>query len=233
MELAKNIRQRVGYWRRVLLRPWALIVVVSWTLFSHAAVLRDNFLPPDVQQRWTTLTLLPRWDWWVWVLGVLTITVCIVLETSYREWVKQRRDDEAEFRVHGIPVCGKFDGRLYLFVPDVTIVNHSSTQPISIGATLWLLYEPVGMEVYCPAESRAIREWEKEHNAYRGQVLTFPLDLAPRKAAGGYIAFCGDNASGLGNAPRRDEHGYVLTRIEFKDCHSDQTLYQQEISFPA
>ena len=45
---------------------------------------------------------------------LLAITLCILLEASYREWASQRRESEVEFQVHGIPLFGRFDGHLYL-----------------------------------------------------------------------------------------------------------------------
>ncbi|MGD0013557.1 MAG: hypothetical protein ABSD56_03905 [Bryobacteraceae bacterium] len=231
MGLLKAIRRRLVYWKRVLFHPWSVIAVVIWTVFSNAATFRDNFLPPDVQSQWRTIGLLPKWNWWVWVLGLLAITLCILLEASYREWVSQRRESEVEFQVHGIPSFGRFDGHLYLLVPDVTIINHSYRDSMSIGASLWLLYEPVGVEAHCPPESRPVMEWERAHDTYRHRILTFPLDLGARKTASGYICFCADNARALGNTPRRDAHDGLLTRIEFKDYHSDQVLYEKEVSF--
>jgi hypothetical protein len=78
--------------RQVLLRPMWLIALIVWSVFSFATDVRDNFLSLEIRQAWETravLRWLPAMDWHVWLIGVLTIAVLALFETTFR----LRRDD--------------------------------------------------------------------------------------------------------------------------------------------
>jgi hypothetical protein len=85
---------RKRHFREVLLRPMWLIILAAWTVFSFAADFRDNFLAPELKAAWETrvvLGWLPQWDWHVWLIGVLSIVVVAMFESSFR----MRRSDIA------------------------------------------------------------------------------------------------------------------------------------------
>lgn len=55
------------------------IFLAIWGILSN---FRDDFLPPEQQDRWVMRLLLPRWYWII--IGFLVITVITILEGSYR-----------------------------------------------------------------------------------------------------------------------------------------------------
>ncbi len=78
------VSRRLSFWRDALVRPWVGLILVLWSLFSNAATIRDNFLTPEVQKHWQTLGLIPKWPWWVWIIGTLILLLLTVLEGAYR-----------------------------------------------------------------------------------------------------------------------------------------------------
>lgn len=69
-----------------------LTLGILWTVFSFATDVRDNFLSPEIQREWETRTVLrwlPALDWHIWLVGLLSIVVLALFETSFR----QRRSD--------------------------------------------------------------------------------------------------------------------------------------------
>jgi hypothetical protein len=76
-------RSRVQIWG-ALAWPWWWLAVTLWSVFSLAATFRDNFLPPDVRDKTQVLDYVPSWPWWVWLLGVLAVTILILLESAFR-----------------------------------------------------------------------------------------------------------------------------------------------------
>lgn len=73
--------------RESLLRPMWVILFILWTVVTTATDIRDNFLSPEIRQAWETravLRWLPAWDWHVWLVGVLVITVLALFETTFR-----------------------------------------------------------------------------------------------------------------------------------------------------
>jgi hypothetical protein len=93
MSMAGQVRGRLSRWdvaRRLLFMPWRwLAITVVWTLFSHGTTIRDNFLSTEWRQRLQPLDHLPMWPWWVWLVGVLILTVPILLEGSFR-WISEQ-----------------------------------------------------------------------------------------------------------------------------------------------
>jgi len=85
----RPIKRRVQFWKESL-SLWWLTIYAIWTLFSNAATLRDNFLPPVLQARWATLAVLPRWGWKEWTLGNLVIGLVAVLEGCYRRFSQEQ-----------------------------------------------------------------------------------------------------------------------------------------------
>ena len=61
-------RRRIA--RKLLFEPWRwFVLTVLWTLFTHAAAIRDNFLPVEWRATPQVLDYLPTWPWWVWSSG--------------------------------------------------------------------------------------------------------------------------------------------------------------------
>lgn len=94
---------RVSHLRRLAgaqLLPWAVGV---WAVFGTLTQIRDNFLDPDVRQRWDTFGLLPHWSIASWLavgLGILSVGVfegSYRLESIARDEIDllRRRSDEA------------------------------------------------------------------------------------------------------------------------------------------
>ena len=86
----QGLVHRVRFYRDSL-RPWWILVFALWTLFSNAAFLRDEFLPLDIQKKWSTLAILPEWGWQTWLIGVLAILLFFAMEGSYRKWEREHR----------------------------------------------------------------------------------------------------------------------------------------------
>jgi hypothetical protein len=73
--------------RRLLFEPWRwLALTVVWTLFSHGTTIRDNLLPVEWRAHLQVLDYFPTWPWWVWIMGVLLITV-IMLFVGASRWI--------------------------------------------------------------------------------------------------------------------------------------------------
>jgi len=69
---------------------WAFsLVAFLWGLFSIVTVIRDNFLPPTLQQKFATLVFLPKWPWYLWVIGFLLILLVMVFEGAYSAYNKK------------------------------------------------------------------------------------------------------------------------------------------------
>jgi hypothetical protein len=69
-----------------------LAVGVAWTLFSNAATARDNLLSAETQKALATerlLTWLPKWDWHVWLIGLLVLVILCLLDGAYRKYSKE------------------------------------------------------------------------------------------------------------------------------------------------
>ena len=77
------INKRIEFHKKSFRVLWVFVAII-WTIFSNAATVRDNFFSPVWQQRFATLNLLPKWRWYVWVIGVLVIVLIGVIEGSYR-----------------------------------------------------------------------------------------------------------------------------------------------------
>ena len=56
------------------------------TFFTHAVTIRDNLVPVEWRPKLQVLDYIPTWPWWVWALGVLTLTVVMVLVSASR-WI--------------------------------------------------------------------------------------------------------------------------------------------------
>jgi len=72
--------------RTLLFGPWWLVLALLWTFFTHAVTIRDNLLPVEWRPKLQVLDHVPTWPWWVWALGVLTLTVVMVLASASR-WI--------------------------------------------------------------------------------------------------------------------------------------------------
>jgi hypothetical protein len=118
---------------------------------------------------------------------------------------------------------------LFVILPDVSIANQSHGQRVAITAELWMLREG-GMEGYCSPAASPVAAWEQSERSYRNKAITLPINLEPRYAEQGYLAFCHQVLRGIGNRPILDEYGHWRYRIDFKDIHANVVIHQQEIS---
>lgn len=141
------------------------------------------------------------------------------------------------FAVHGIPACHRFGENLLFLVPDVTIVNQSSTKKACIRVSLWIALEGGG-QAYCPPEGQPVADWEASHHSYRNRALIFPLNLDPAHVVSGYIAFSGHIfRGGPAAAWHRDDSNpelrYLAGRVKFTDFQSvpPATVFHQEIKY--
>jgi hypothetical protein len=75
---------RFGLWRHAF-RWWWVVTLAAWNAISALFMLRDNFLPADLQVRFSNARLSPYWDWHVWVAGSLLIALVAALEGCFRE----------------------------------------------------------------------------------------------------------------------------------------------------
>jgi hypothetical protein len=55
-----------------------------WTIFTHAATIRDNFLPVEWRANLQVLGHLPTWPWWMWIIGVLLLTLIMLFVSASR-----------------------------------------------------------------------------------------------------------------------------------------------------
>jgi hypothetical protein len=117
---------------------------------------------------------------------------------------------------------------MMVIVPDVAIANQSHDLRVALSADLWML-RAGNMEAWCAPEATPVMQWQGSQHSYRNKALTLPINLEPRSAGAGYLAFS-HMILGVGNEHLVDEHGYYRYRIDFKDVHTDSVIYQNEIN---
>lgn len=57
-------------------------IVGAWTVFLVLTKLRDNFLLPELQKKYSPSALLPKWPWYVWVIVSLGVVVVMIFEAA-------------------------------------------------------------------------------------------------------------------------------------------------------
>jgi hypothetical protein len=95
----QSVNKRIEFHKKSFRLLWVIVAAV-WTLFSNAATVRDNFLPPVWQQRLATLNLLPKWPWYVWVIGMLMIALVALLEGTFRAHGARTQDNKHKPELH-------------------------------------------------------------------------------------------------------------------------------------
>jgi hypothetical protein len=75
---------RWHFWREILAKPSVALIGAIFTVVSALTWARDEFLPPEVQEKWKIPKLLPHWHWSAWAaIGLLALLIA-VLKSSYR-----------------------------------------------------------------------------------------------------------------------------------------------------
>lgn len=92
------LTERLKFWREALGRTMWLLILAIWTLFTHAATIRDNFLLPEAQKALGTRDLIARLDWRTWLLGVLVIALAATLEGAYRVYQKRLAEKDRQYK---------------------------------------------------------------------------------------------------------------------------------------
>ena len=86
LQFVKAIR---GHWT---FKAAALVWGAFWLLTG----IRDNFLSPGLQRKYATLAILPRWPWYVWVIGFLAILVAMIFEAAYQAYNQSTKSGPTE-----------------------------------------------------------------------------------------------------------------------------------------
>lgn len=85
---------RRSTWREIAWRPAVAAVCLIFTIIPALTWLRDEFLPPAIQEKWKLPKLLPHWPWWVWTIAGLSILILTIGESAYK--LIHKHEDEAE-----------------------------------------------------------------------------------------------------------------------------------------
>ena len=179
--------------------------------------------------------------WIIWSSFWLAVTFLMI--AGYRAWLQKHlawTDENLKVRkmteefnvtvqVHGIPAHMHVDDQLFVIFPDVSMANQSRELSAAIKADLFMIREH-GILAWCSPEASPLRVWEDSERSIRNKHLLIPVNLTPRSADNGYLAFSHRVLRGIANRPLVDEHGYYRYRIDFKNMHTDATFYQKEFS---
>ena len=188
---------------------------------------------------WATFANKGR-GWVLWSSFLLGIFFLFV--AAYKAWANEHRawtvehlrvteltqKPDVKIAVHGLYAHVAERDQLFVILPDVSIANQSHGLRVALTADLWMLRSG-GMEGWCSPEAKPVLAWEQSHHSYRNKSLTLPLNLEPRSADVGYLAFS-HRVGGFGQEPLVDEHGHWRYRIDFKDIHADSVIHQEEIT---
>ena len=179
--------------------------------------------------------------WMSWTS--LTLAATFFLIAAYRAWAGEHelwtnarqkiaaltQSPNVSIAVHGTCVHVADDNDLIVILPDVSIANQSHGLRVAITANLLMLKEG-GTESRCSPEDGPVTAWEQSQHSYSNRALTLPVNLEPRSADQGYLAFRRRLPTGVRRPPLTDEHQNWHYRIEFKDIHTDAIISQQEIT---
>jgi hypothetical protein len=202
-----------------------------WALMSCAAF---TFLGI-----WATFGNKGR-DWVLW--SSLVLGVVFLLFAAYKAWAREHQSwkDEHQtvemltakpdvtFAVHGIFAHVAQGDQLFVILPDVTVANQSHGLRVAVTADLWML-RSANTETWCSPETKPVLAWEESQHSSHHNIVVLPLNLEPRSAEIGYLAFS-HRVLGIGNEPLVDKFGHWRYRIDFRDVHSNSMIRQEEIS---
>jgi hypothetical protein len=202
-----------------------------WALMSCAAFTMLGI--------WATYAKKDR-EWILW--SSIALAVVSFLFAAFEAWADEHEAWADEHRkvveltekpdvtitVNGICTHVTAENRPVVIVPDVSIANQSHGLRVALTADLWML-RAGGTECWCAPEAKPVSEWEQSQRSYRNKALTLPMNLQPRSADTGYLAFT-NMVSGIGNEPLVDQHGHYRYRIDFKDIHTNSVIYHKEIT---
>jgi hypothetical protein len=90
------IKDRAAHWHAILRGfTWKALVAVPFAILGAFAMIRDEFLPTDLQAKLKVPSLLPDWRWQSRVLCALAVLLVAILENSYREHAKLAGSDRS------------------------------------------------------------------------------------------------------------------------------------------
>jgi hypothetical protein len=78
-------RERVAFWWESCGPLWKVAGMI-YAIFGALTLYRDNFMSPEAQKRYATMTLLPKIAWSYWVLALVVIFVGAILEGTFRAY---------------------------------------------------------------------------------------------------------------------------------------------------
>jgi hypothetical protein len=169
--MAAWLDKRIQFHKKSFRLVWIPVMAI-WTLFSNAVTIRDNFMSPHWQQRLATLSLLPKWPWYVWVIGVLVILLIGFLEGSYRAAQGDSRMDfvtglpshPPRVAPHGYgPHPGQDGCGLIVTNPGYPAFN-VHIPPVPLGPSQWKLIFPL----------RMAQLLERDHKCFFAAYLEHP-----------------------------------------------------------
>jgi hypothetical protein len=80
-------RERVAFWWESCGLLWKVAGMI-YAIFGGLTLFRDNFMSPERQKKYATMTLLPQIGWKWWVGAFLVIVVGAILEGTFRTYEK-------------------------------------------------------------------------------------------------------------------------------------------------
>src|ERR1700675_1101707 len=115
------LRTRHDYWKGMRSHPIFKVVGVMWAIFTVASL----FLPfwPRLSEKFYRLTFLPKWPWYIWVIGFLVLSCLALFEgghrqvQSFKNTPKKNSDEFSEQDPKIVPECRwadvKFEEQIY------------------------------------------------------------------------------------------------------------------------
>jgi hypothetical protein len=91
--------RRIAYWKHGLWKPVGWVASAVVTLYWAAEFARDEFLSPELQERFRLLSVIHRWQWRTWLIVLLATVLVSVLEGSYRFWVLTNENMSAQSKL--------------------------------------------------------------------------------------------------------------------------------------
>jgi hypothetical protein len=200
---------------------------MSCAAFTFLSVYVDAFdKAPDWVVRWSISA----------GMFFLLLAAFLTWRETYVQLANERRtvaslteSPNIRITVHGIYAHVADGDELFVILPDASIANQSHGLRMAVTADLWMLREG-GMEGWCSPAAGPVTAWEQSQHSYRNRAITLPVNLGPRYAEQGYLAFSHRVLRGVVNQPLTDEHQHWRYRVEFKDLLSDAIIHQEEIT---
>jgi hypothetical protein len=167
--------------------------------------------------------------WWFGIAAVVSFLV-----SSYRVWAKERarvneltEEISVRIEVHGINECVIAEGKPFLVLPEVTLINDSHGKSVSVDGEMFIRVG--GLNLYCPSIMGPLETWEENRRVYSTAHLKLPLTLGPRNVAKGYLAFNAENINHVGQQPINE--AIKDCYVEFKDLHTKKVLLKKDEQF--